>query len=125
MFVTTSRILHGAASIAMRMSDVDPAGDVWCSSNVASVAIRMPDPHSASSSVFLLCRCPYLAGTQEAVLQEGQAELRAVNDHQQRQASNFSTHSSGMYRPGCLAHHALDSIMLAGAAVCARVSCVC
>ncbi|KAL3158276.1 hypothetical protein ABBQ38_010522 [Trebouxia sp. C0009 RCD-2024] len=30
-------------------------------------------------------KCPFLASTQEAVLQEGQAELRAVNDHQQRQ----------------------------------------
>lgn len=33
----------------------------------------------------LIERCPFLAGTSEELLQEGQAELRAVNDHQQRQ----------------------------------------
>ncbi|DBB17843.1 hypothetical protein WJX82_008236 [Trebouxia sp. C0006] len=33
----------------------------------------------------LIERCPFLAGTSEELLQEGQAEMRAVNDHQQRQ----------------------------------------
>ena len=87
MFITTSHILHGVASIAMRMPDVDPAGGV-----LRSLLLSL-------SSVYLLCRCPYLAGTQEAVLQEGQAEMRAVNDHQQRQARNLSTDCPGMLRP--------------------------
>ncbi|KAA6425912.1 MAG: hypothetical protein FRX49_04287, partial [Trebouxia sp. A1-2] len=34
----------------------------------------------------LIERCPFLAGTSEELLQKGQAELRAVNDHQQCQA---------------------------------------
>ncbi|KAL0024265.1 hypothetical protein WJX79_000849 [Trebouxia sp. C0005] len=33
----------------------------------------------------LIERCPFLAGTSEELLQKGQAELRAVNDHQQCQ----------------------------------------
>lgn len=52
--------------------------------------VRLVDQTAASRALHLVvvppvCRCPFLAGTQEAVLQEGQAELRAVNDHQQRQ----------------------------------------
>ena len=45
------------------------------------------DAACAHSLDFGVCRCPFLAGTGEAVLQQGQAELRAVNDHQQRQVS--------------------------------------
>ena len=43
--------------------------------------------HNTHSMLSLLHRCPFLAGTQEQLLQEGQAELRAVNDHQQRQVT--------------------------------------